>query len=270
LTPECRTVTLSPSGATTAPWVEETRMRHFDVVGVVLLAGAASIASGCNGITGSGDLTVINGGTGASAGTAAGAGGAGGAGSESSSSTGMPMTQCVYPTAGLGFGVGKVVPPHHTWKGFPDNSLATSTPVDVAFDDYYDCDGSKGVNALLVDTSALWCGACQEAASHFTQEIKSSWAALGIHVITLMVDDAQPGQPATIKTVTGWKTTYKLDNSTVVVDPGFTFAPPGETTIGLPVEVIVDPRTMKIVDSQEGYSGDYSALIALAKKNAVK
>ena len=244
-------------------------MRHFDVVGVVLLAGAAvGIGVGCNALTGSGDLMVISGGAGASVG--AGNGGAGGAGSETSASSGMPMTQCVYPTAGLGFGVGNVVPPHRTWQGFPDNSLATSMPVKVSFDDYYDCDGSKGITALLVDTSALWCGACQEAASHFTQELKSTWAALGIHVITLMVDDAQPGQPATIKTVTGWKTTYKLDNSTVVVDPGFTFAPPGETTIGLPVEMIVDPRTMKIVTSDEGYSGDYSALVARAKKNAVK
>lgn len=237
-------------------------MRHFGVVGVVLLAGAASIGLGCNSITGSADLRV-------SGDTGAGSTGVGGGGG-SSSSSGMMMTQCKYPTTGLGFRVGDVVPPKHTWQGFGDNTKATDKPTTVSLDDYYDCDGSKGINAVLVDTSALWCGACQQAASTLTAEIKASWAALGIRVITLMVDDAQPGMPATIKTVQGWKAMFNLSNSTVVADPGFTFAPPGVMSVGLPVEDILDPRTMKLVDSQEGFSGDYSTLIALAKKNAVK
>src|SRR5690242_4546177 len=103
----------------------ETRMRHFDVVRVVLLAGAASsavsIGVGCNNITGGADLRLIGSGAGPSAPT-----NTGGAGGEASSSTGMPMTQCVYPTTGLGFSVGKVVPPMRKWQGFPDNTLATS------------------------------------------------------------------------------------------------------------------------------------------------
>ena len=235
-------------------------MRHLGVLGVVVLASVSSIGVGCNAVTGAADLRVSGDAT-------SGGGGAGGGGS---TSTGMVMTQCKYPTTGFGFKVGDVVPPMHKWQGFPENTKATSTPVSVSFDDYYDCDGSRGINAVLVDTSALWCGACQQEAAGLTQEIKASWAALGIRVITLMVDDAQPGTPATIKTVQGWKTMFHLDNSTVVVDPGFTFAPPGQMTIGLPVEVIVDPRTMKLVDSQEGFSGDYSTLLALAKKNSLK
>jgi hypothetical protein len=200
---------------------------------------------------------------------ATGAGGAGGGHAAASSSSGM-ATKCTYPTAGLGFGQGDVVPPNLTWKGYADGSTVTSAPTTVAFDDDYDCDGSKGINAILVDTSALWCGACEQAAAGLDAEIKSSWAAQGIRVITLIVNGNDPNTAATMADVLAWKKMFNLDTSTVVDDPAFTFAPPNASTIGLPVEIVVDPRTMKITDDQQGYSGDYAALTTLAEQNKGK
>jgi hypothetical protein len=241
------------------------------MTGEFLAKAAASTAlvlcavAGCNAITGSADLMVV--------GPTAGAGGGAGTGSAAQSSSSGTVEHCTYPTTGFGVDVGKVLVPHRSWPGYAAGSTATSKPTTISMDDFFDCDGTKHINALLVDTSALWCGACQQAAAEFDTEIKSSWGALGIKVITLMVDDAQPGQPATINTALLWKKQFNLGTSVVAADPGFTFEPapdPMTMAIGLPVEMVVDPRTMKIVDLQQGYSGDYSSLVALAMKNGGK
>jgi hypothetical protein len=233
---------------------------------------ALVLLTGCNAITGSGDLMVVGAGAGKPTGSAAGAGGAGGGHAMASSSSSM-ATMCTYPPApatGYGVGQGDVVPPHLHWTGYADGSTVTSTPTTIQFDDYYDCDGSKGINAVLVDTSALWCGACQQGAAGLDGEIKASWAALGIKVITLIVNGINPNAAATIADVLTWKKMFDLDTSTVVLDAQFTFLPPNTMTVGLPVEIVLDPRTMKITDDQQGYSGDYTTLTTLAQQNKGK
>jgi len=231
------------------------RIAQSALVGTLCLG----LGAGCNAVTGAGDLMV-----------AGGSSGSGGAGTGGSIGTGTKPTECVYPTTGFGNGVGNVVPPHRQWDGFPEGSKAgvATDAVPVLLDDYFDCDGSRGINAILLDESAVWCGACELAATDINNKLKTSWSTLGIKVITLMIDDVDTETPATTATALKWKTTFHLDSSAVVADPQFTFIPPNASSIGLPLELIVDPRTMTIVASEEGYSGDYSELVALAKKNA--
>ena len=46
--------------------------------------------------------------------------------------------------------VGQVVPPSHSWQGYAENATQAST---ISIQDYFDCDGSKGINALMIETS---------------------------------------------------------------------------------------------------------------------
>jgi hypothetical protein len=229
-----------------------------------LAAGLCSGTAACNAITGAGDLSVdpLNGGGGAGSTSAA-----AGTGQPTGSSAAGGTTMCVYPTTGVGNKIGSVVPGSHKWQGYAEHADMVST---ISIQDFYDCDGSKNINALLIDESAVWCGACNQEASEMAAKFKSKWDALGVHVLTLMVDDAEQGKGATTTTALNWKTQYKLTDGAVAVDSALSFAPPGESTIGLPLQVIVDPRTMKIVDVQEGYSGDYSKLEGLAQMNQKK
>ena len=87
---------------------------------------------------------------------------------------------------------------------------------------------------------------------------------MGIRVLTLMVQD-QSSAPASVATAQEWKDYFQLDSSAVAADPNFSFATSG--SVGLPLEIIVDPRTMQIVDRQEGYSGVHTALEQLAQQN---
>jgi hypothetical protein len=207
---------------------------------------------------GQGGATAAAAGPGAT--TSAGPGGTGASGPGATASSGGP--QCDYPTSNVGITIGATVSGNLSWQGYPEGSSQAAT---ISIQDYYDCDGSKGVNAILLLNSATWCGNCQQEASDLNANIAGGWAAAGIKVITLMVQN-QSSQPATLPTAQQWKDNFGLTTSAVVADPNFSFA--GSGTIGLPLELIVDPRTMQIVDRQEGYSGVHTKLEQLAAQNA--
>jgi|RhiMetdeSRZDD1v2_1073273.scaffolds.fasta_scaffold1367617_2 hypothetical protein len=65
----------------------------------------------------------------------------------SSTSSGTP---CTYPAGPYGVAQGQVVPPTLTWQGYAPGSNTVTT---ISIQDFFDCDGSKGINAVMVDTS---------------------------------------------------------------------------------------------------------------------
>ncbi len=93
-----------------------------------------------------------------------------------------------------------------------------------------------------------------------------SWAGqgLGIKWLTLMLDDANGGSPTTAGSQQ-WKNYWGLDSVAVCADPYYSMVP--GSSVGTPQTTIVDPRTMKVISIQEGYSGNYSQLISLANSN---
>ncbi|HIA01964.1 MAG TPA: hypothetical protein EYN66_08645 [Myxococcales bacterium] len=65
------------------------------------------------------------------------------------------LISCVYPTKQLaegnsGVDVGNILPSAMSWTGYPSQSNELGT---VKVSDYYDCDGTKGYDVLLFDTS---------------------------------------------------------------------------------------------------------------------
>jgi len=212
-----------------------------------------AMVAGCNSLTGADGLQIADGN--------AGGGGGGGTGGETTTTT--PPVQCTYPTTGFSTKVGGVMP-NHSWQGFVNESMEAT---EVTMADYLDCDGSKGINALLIDVSATWCGSCQVEAQTLTSKMKQKWEALGIRVLTLMIEDAQ-SKPATIDTALAWKEQYNLVSTTVAADPQFFFQQLAQNgSVGLPFLITIDPRTMTLVATAEGYPGDEQTLLDLAAKN---
>lgn len=240
-------------------------------------AGSLLLSSACNAITGAGDLRlkdmdeeeddsntsggVITGGT-QGAGGGGGVGGAGGAGGG--------MTACTYPEApvdGYGNEIGDTVNNTYAWQGYVEGTTDAAQSSEISIESYLDCDGSKGINALMIVESAEWCPNCKEEAKQLNSNMQNKWEAMGIRVLTLIAQKLD-SQDATLDTVYNWKSTYSLTSTAVALDPPITFKPPGATEIGLPLIVVVDPRTMKIVHTQEGYSSTHPELEALAETNA--
>jgi hypothetical protein len=63
---------------------------------------------------------------------------------------GTPPPPCEYPPPPYGVAQGQVVPPTLSWQGYaPGNGSVTT----VSIQDFFDCDGTKGIRAVMVDTS---------------------------------------------------------------------------------------------------------------------
>ncbi|HEY2370346.1 MAG TPA: hypothetical protein VGH87_28315 [Polyangiaceae bacterium] len=174
---------------------------------------------------------------------------------------------CTYPKGPYGVGLNKVLSPNSSWQGYAASDTSVTT---LKMSDLFDCDGSKGINAIMIDVSAGWCAAC-ETQAHDEGQLTSQYDAAGVKTITLLIMDAAE-QPATTQTALDWRTTYDLLDVGVYADPNFLLQP-NEQSIGLPITYIVDPRTMTIVAGTEGYGSTYppqpnAQAIALAKKNS--
>ncbi len=228
-------------------------------VGVMALVSAGVLVAGCSDGGGGNNNGNGNGGDN-DAGTAS--GDDGGATADDAATQDEPAPPaCEYPQGPYGLVKGRVLPPGLHWQGYLIGATDVTT---VDIHDLYDCDGTKGINAIVFDESATWCGACQQEAQEYPS-IAQQYKDEGVQFLTLMVQDASQ-KPASISTATDWRDYFNLKDDLIVgADPTFTFAHAG--TIGLPVNVLVDPRTMVITDYVEGYGGPDPAVIALAKKN---
>jgi hypothetical protein len=85
-----------------------------------------------------------------------------------------------------------------------------------------------------------------------------------------MIQDLDMSMPATLRTALNWRNEFKLDSITVAADPDQSLVDTTSDTLGLPYNLLIDPRTMKVVDRLEGYSSDHSALESLAETNAIQ
>jgi hypothetical protein len=178
-----------------------------------------------------------------------------------------PTGNCVYPSGPYGTAVGKVIDPSLTWQGYVPGATTVTT---IHITDFYDCDGSKGVNAIVLDDAAQWCVYCQQLAPYIPTWMSSkgeNWTKLGVGYLNLVTQN-NDYEPATITVAQQWRSMFNLSPIYVVADPNFTFP-----ASGLPHTLLADPRTMKVVADMDGDSlnADYSdpKVTALAKKNAV-
>jgi hypothetical protein len=173
--------------------------------------------------------------------------------------------ECVYPSGPYGQQVGDVVDPSLSWQGYAPGASAPST---VHASDFYDCDGAKGVRAILFDESAMWCGACVDQATEVAQ-LTSTWSQEGIAYVTLVFQDASE-QPATTATALAWEQQYGLGQTFTVADPAdslttYGIDPSSGEVNGFPTDVVVDPRTMTIVAVQPDDA--VASVTALAQQN---
>jgi hypothetical protein len=188
----------------------------------------------------------------------------------STTDSGVSSGECPYPAGPYGTAVGDVLDPSLAWQAYAPGATTSST---LRISDLHDCDGKKGINAIVFDTSGQWCVACQAEAESIptwmggTGPGAGHWGALGVNFVTLIIEN-DAYEPATIVTAEQWRTMFKLTSIYVAADPNASL--PAQA---LPHNLLVDPRTMKISrdldnDNAAGTCEADPAVAALAKKNA--
>jgi hypothetical protein len=161
-----------------------------------------------------------------------------------------------YPSEGLGTEPGDVAK-NACFVGYRAPDRVPPSPLHretLAFSDYYDPAGTKGVSLLLVNTAAIWCSAC--VAEHDSlPEHAAKLAPRGLVIVGTLFQDAQRN-PASLEDVERWISNFHT-NFPMVADPGLelgAYASPDSA----PLNMLVDPRSMKILRK---YVGDQSAVM---------
>lgn len=149
------------------------------------------------------------------------------------------------------FPLGSIVDESVGWMGWPEGASAATAAAPIWLRDYLDPDGKKGITAILVVSSTLWCPYCQTEAAQIESLARGSFKTRGARVIELVIQSAG-GARATTKDAKLWKSNYGLTMA-VGADPWFTFALPGSN--GLPLHALVDPRTGEVVERIDGWGG---------------
>jgi hypothetical protein len=155
-----------------------------------------------------------------------------------------------YPTEGLGKEPGQVVA-NVCFVGYraPDRVAPTEAHREtIAFSDYYDPAGTKGVSLLLINTAAIWCTACVD--EHRTLPAHASeLGPKGLVILSTLFQDAKR-DPASFEDVERWIANFRT-NFPMVADPQLQldgYAPSDSA----PLNMVVDPRSMKLLRKYVG------------------
>lgn len=133
--------------------------------------------------------------------------------------------------------------------------------VPIKLSDFYDPDGTKGLELLLFNTAAGWCGACKNehegtGTNPSLGEHATELAPRGFMVLSALFEDGNY-DPAEEKHLVSWAKTYET-NFPFVLDPenqlGGTFG----VDQTAPLNLVVDAKTMKLLF---GTTGDKSEVI---------
>jgi hypothetical protein len=133
-------------------------------------------------------------------------------------------------------------------------SHVQSSLTTIAFSDYYDPTGSKGISLVLIDTSAVWCSACRT--EHETLSAKNDqYSPRGLRILSTLFQDAQR-DPATLSDLSTWVETFSSDYA-MALDPDYQLGAYASADTA-PLNLVVDARTMKI---EKKFLGDQASVL---------
>ncbi|MDF3065210.1 MAG: uncharacterized protein K0R38_811 [Polyangiaceae bacterium] len=181
-----------------------------------------------------------------------------------STSAGEPVTpggyrKRNYPAGPYGTGLGATLA-DYSFLGWHD-------PVAVDYDDtkleevslseYYDPDGAKGIKLIWINASAVWCSVCRTEMKDIKNNgVRAEFAPKGVQMLVTLFEDKNSG-PAKPSDLRNWgRAPAHLIDFPLVLDPGFKLGA-FFTSDATPLNMLVDARTMKVVDATMGYSLDY-------------
>jgi hypothetical protein len=237
-------VTLARSGA---------RSAGLAAVAVVL---AACSSTPINDPNAEGDDAAPSAGSSATPGSGMTPGGSGGGSSSAAAAPDYQKTD--YPAGPYGTGV------HATLENF--GFLGWHDPVAAAYDetkleqvhlaDFYNPDGRTDVKLIWINASAVWCSVCQaEMRDIRDNAVHASFGPRGVQMIVTLFEDKNSG-PARPLDLHNWGSKGFAIDFPLLLDPGFKLGA-FFSSDATPLNMLVDAKTMQVVDATMGYSTDY-------------
>jgi hypothetical protein len=182
-----------------------------------------------------------------------------------------------YPVGDYGYDVGDVVP-NIAFLGY--EHLDPTTTIDVKaeevgavrFSDFYDPNGDLGLSFLYVSVQYVWCGPSNQqedftnggnwtGANTGNAGMALEYASKGVRFMTLIADGPTSSVEATVDDLRNWVTHHEARISEAIL-------PHDALAINVldaaaPYNMIIDVRTMRIVDVEVGFDSNFSKLASL-------
>ncbi len=171
--------------------------------------------------------------------------------------TGVDYRREDYPPGPYGTAVGAVIE-NFAFMGWRD-------PVAVGYDlnqvkpvrlsEFYDPTGATKL--LWINASAVWCTVCRREMEDIkTNGIRASLGAKGLVMIETLFED-NDSNPARLSDLKAWGSApSQAIDFALLLDPGFKLGA-FFTADATPLNLLVDARTMRVIDATMGYSPDY-------------
>jgi hypothetical protein len=162
-------------------------------------------------------------------------------------------------TARSGGTAGSVIA-NFKFKGYPNGALSNGLTT-ISLADYYDpC--SKRYKMIHLTVSAVWCQPCSQETDALVAA-SSMLSKEGIVVLQALDEGATAGTPATQSDLQYWIADHKSD-FTEMIDPGLQNLSGFFNAASVPWNADLDPRTMEILDSTQGWPGSVASEVSLA------
>jgi hypothetical protein len=164
-----------------------------------------------------------------------------------------------YPPGPYGTGV-RATLENFAFLGWRD-PVASNYDVDqleqVRLSEFYNPDGRSNVKLIWINASAVWCSVCRaEMADIKANGVNAELGPRGVQLIGTLFEDNKAG-PARPLDLHNWGSlaSHSIDFP-LLLDPGFKLGA-FFTSDATPLNMLVDARTMKVLDATMGYSADY-------------
>jgi hypothetical protein len=164
-----------------------------------------------------------------------------------------------YPAGPYGNGVGSTLENFGFlgWRDPVASNYDQNALEEVRLGDFYDPDGSKNIKLIWINASAVWCTVCRaEMMDIRDNEVNATFKPRGVQLIVTLFEDNKSG-PAKPLDLHNWgnQDQYAIDFP-LLLDPGFKLGA-FFTSDATPLNMLVDARTMRVLNATMGYSLDY-------------
>jgi hypothetical protein len=121
----------------------------------------------------------------------------------------------------------------------------------VGLSDFYDPDGQKGIELLLINAVAVWCSVCRtEYADIVNNQLYEQLQPRGVEFLGVLFEDNN-ADPARYVDMESWSSAYGV-SFPFVLDPGFKTGVYFDRS-ATPMNMLVDARTMQVLQVITGY-----------------
>jgi hypothetical protein len=143
----------------------------------------------------------------------------------------------------------------------PGDGTYPSSPTTISMADYYDpC--NKRYKLIHMSVASVWCVPCNEETDAIVAA-KSQLDSEQVVVLQALDEGPTQGTGATLGDLQQWIVSHK-SNFPEMLDPELQNLAGFFNAAAIPWNADLDPRTMEILDSTEGWSGDVSSEISLS------